>query len=214
VTFFGKCDKKRRKFKKYFRVRERHILPRNVTNVTRHIFCQRKKWQMWRHSPKSETGTWPEIGLRPTLSSSSSSGEKTTDLTNSRDLVRCEHLHMQTVARAVMSCCCWVRRCQALGDRTPSVIVLYECVPRWNWWNHTITFWIVLMCAGSSPSTTSSWATCKEYAFKRTRAKRLLCGDTPEDKSAFPSSSRLLLLTDHQQRSLARGVSCKISLQG
>jgi len=61
------CDKKRRKFTIYFHVRERHIFPRNVTNVTRHIFCHRKKWQMWRHSPKSETGTWEEIGLRPTL---------------------------------------------------------------------------------------------------------------------------------------------------
>jgi len=32
------CDKKRHKLKKYFRERERHILPRNVTNVTRRIF--------------------------------------------------------------------------------------------------------------------------------------------------------------------------------
>jgi len=46
---------------------ERHILPRNVTNVTRHIFCHRKKWQMWRHSPKSETGSWEQIRVRPTL---------------------------------------------------------------------------------------------------------------------------------------------------
>jgi len=37
------CDKKRHKLKKKFRVRERHILPRNVTNVTCHIFCHRKK---------------------------------------------------------------------------------------------------------------------------------------------------------------------------
>ena len=37
------CDKKRHKLQKYFRVRERHILPRNVTNVTRHIFCYQKK---------------------------------------------------------------------------------------------------------------------------------------------------------------------------
>jgi len=29
-------------------------------------FCLRKKWQMWLHSPKSETETWEEIGLRPT----------------------------------------------------------------------------------------------------------------------------------------------------
>ena len=61
------CDQKRHRLKIYFRVRERHILPRNVTNVTRHIFCHRKKWQMWHHSPKSETGTWEEIWLRPTL---------------------------------------------------------------------------------------------------------------------------------------------------
>ena len=60
------CDQKCHKLKKIFRVRERHILP-NVTNVTRHIFFHRKRWQMWRHSPKSETGTWEEIGLRPTL---------------------------------------------------------------------------------------------------------------------------------------------------
>ena len=49
-------------------MRERHILPRHMTNVTRHIFCHRKKWQMWRHSPKSETGSWEEIRVRPTLS--------------------------------------------------------------------------------------------------------------------------------------------------
>ena len=60
--------------KKKIRVRDRHILPRNVTNVTRHIFCHRKKWQMWRHSPKSETGTWEQIGLRPTLRSRSRDG--------------------------------------------------------------------------------------------------------------------------------------------
>jgi len=56
--------------KMYFRVRERHILPRNVTNVMRHIFCHRKKWQMWRHSPKSETGGWEEIRVRPALKQS------------------------------------------------------------------------------------------------------------------------------------------------
>jgi len=44
VTFFGKdVTKKRHKLQKYFRVRERHILPRNVTNVTRHIFSTKKK---------------------------------------------------------------------------------------------------------------------------------------------------------------------------
>ena len=53
--------------RKKIRVWERHILPRNVTNVTHHIFCHRKKWQMWRHSPKSETGACEEIWLRPTL---------------------------------------------------------------------------------------------------------------------------------------------------
>jgi len=65
------CDKKRHKLtsSKKFRVRERHILPRNVTNVTCHIFCHRKQWQMWHHSPKSETGSWEEIRVRPTLSS-------------------------------------------------------------------------------------------------------------------------------------------------
>jgi len=31
-------------------------------------FLSPKKWQMWRHSPKSETRTWEEIRLRPTLS--------------------------------------------------------------------------------------------------------------------------------------------------
>jgi len=61
------CDKKRHKLKKHFRVRERHILPKNVTNVTRHILCYQKKKQMWRHKSKSETGTWEEIRLRPTL---------------------------------------------------------------------------------------------------------------------------------------------------
>jgi len=60
-VFWEGCDKKRDKFKKYFRVRERHILPRNVT---RHIFCHRKKW---RHSPKSEMGSLEEIRVRPTL---------------------------------------------------------------------------------------------------------------------------------------------------
>jgi len=44
-----------------------HILPRNVTNVTRHIFCHRKMWQIWRHSLESETGTWEDTRLRPTL---------------------------------------------------------------------------------------------------------------------------------------------------
>jgi len=44
VTFFGKdVTKNVTSYKKYFRVRERHIVPRNVTNVTRHIFCHRKK---------------------------------------------------------------------------------------------------------------------------------------------------------------------------
>jgi len=62
------CDKKRHKLQKKICVRERHILPRNVTNVTRHIVCHRKQWQMWRHSPKSETGSWEEIRVRPTLS--------------------------------------------------------------------------------------------------------------------------------------------------
>jgi len=65
------CVKKRHKLKLKFRVRERHTLPRNVTNVTRHIFCHWKKWQMWRHSPKSETGSWEEIRLRPTLTQES-----------------------------------------------------------------------------------------------------------------------------------------------
>ena len=32
------------------------------------FFVTKKKWQMWRHSPKSETGTWEEIQLRLTLS--------------------------------------------------------------------------------------------------------------------------------------------------
>jgi len=69
VTFFGKdVTKNVTSWKKYFRVRKRHILPRNVTNVTHHIFCHRKKWQMWCHSPKSETGNWEEIRVRPTLS--------------------------------------------------------------------------------------------------------------------------------------------------
>jgi len=57
VTFFGKdVTKNVTSYKKYFRVRERHILPRNVTNVTRHTFCDRKKWQMWRHSLRREAG--------------------------------------------------------------------------------------------------------------------------------------------------------------
>ena len=44
VTFFGQdVTKTVTSYKKYFRVRERHILPRNVTNVTRQIFCYRKK---------------------------------------------------------------------------------------------------------------------------------------------------------------------------
>ena len=44
VTFSGKdVTKNVTSYKKHFRVRERHILPRNVTNVTRHIFCHRKK---------------------------------------------------------------------------------------------------------------------------------------------------------------------------
>ena len=68
-TCFGKdVTKNVTSQKKYFRLRERHILPRHMTNVTRHIFCHRKKWQMWRHSPKSETGSWEEIRVRPTLS--------------------------------------------------------------------------------------------------------------------------------------------------
>jgi len=66
------CDKKSHKLKKYFHMRERHILPRNVTNVTRHIFCHRKKWQTWRHSLKSETGSWKEIRLGPTLTQNNS----------------------------------------------------------------------------------------------------------------------------------------------
>jgi len=65
--FSGRMWQKTLQVKKKIRVRERHILPRNVTNVTRHIFCHRKKWQMWRHSPTSETGSWEEIWLRPTL---------------------------------------------------------------------------------------------------------------------------------------------------
>ena len=68
--FSGRMWQKTLQVKKKIRVRERHILPRNVTNVTRHIFCHRKKWQMWRHSPTSETGSWEEIWLRPTLSHS------------------------------------------------------------------------------------------------------------------------------------------------
>ena len=31
------------------------------------FFCNRKKWQLWRHSPKSETGSWGKIRVRPTL---------------------------------------------------------------------------------------------------------------------------------------------------
>jgi len=54
--------------KKYFCVRERHFLPRKVTKVTCGIFCQRNRWQKWRHPPKTETGTWEEIRLRLTLS--------------------------------------------------------------------------------------------------------------------------------------------------
>ena len=44
VTFFGKeVIKNVTSSKKYFRMRERHILPRNVTKVTRHIFWTPKK---------------------------------------------------------------------------------------------------------------------------------------------------------------------------
>ena len=69
VTFFGKdVTKNVTSSKKCFRVQDRHVLPRKVTKVTRHIFSHRKRWQKWRHSPKSETWTWEEIGLRPTLS--------------------------------------------------------------------------------------------------------------------------------------------------
>jgi len=44
------------------------VLARNVTKVTRCIVCHRKKWRMWRNSPKSETGIWEEIRLSPPLS--------------------------------------------------------------------------------------------------------------------------------------------------
>jgi len=65
--FSGRMRPKTSLVKKKIHVQERHILLRNVTNVARHIFGHRKKWQMWRHSPKSETGTWQENFLRPTL---------------------------------------------------------------------------------------------------------------------------------------------------
>jgi len=43
VTFFGRDVTKTSQVKKiYFRVRERHILPRTVTNVTHHIFVTEK----------------------------------------------------------------------------------------------------------------------------------------------------------------------------
>jgi len=60
------CDMKRHQLKKNC-VRERHILPRNLTDVSRCIFGHRKKWQMWRHLTKSETGSWEEIRLILTL---------------------------------------------------------------------------------------------------------------------------------------------------
>jgi len=44
VMFFGKdVTKMSQVEKKYFRVQKRHIIPKNVTNITRHIFCHRKK---------------------------------------------------------------------------------------------------------------------------------------------------------------------------
>jgi len=47
VTFFGKdVTKNVTSSKKYFRVRERHILPRNATNVTRQIFFVTEKRDM------------------------------------------------------------------------------------------------------------------------------------------------------------------------
>ena len=42
AVFREGCDKKRHKFKKKFRVRERHILPRNVTNVMVTFFVTKK----------------------------------------------------------------------------------------------------------------------------------------------------------------------------
>ena len=65
--FSGRMWSKTSQVKKQICMRERHILPRKATNVTRHIVCHWKKWQMWRYSPKSETGSWEEIRVRPTL---------------------------------------------------------------------------------------------------------------------------------------------------
>ena len=44
MMFFGKdVTKMSQVEKKYFRVQERHIIPKNVTNITCHIFLSPKK---------------------------------------------------------------------------------------------------------------------------------------------------------------------------
>jgi len=58
VTFFGKDVIKNVTSSKKNRVQERHILPRNVTNVTRHIFLSPKK------SDKCDA-TYPSLRREP-----------------------------------------------------------------------------------------------------------------------------------------------------
>jgi len=128
VTFFGKdVTKKVTSSKKYICVRERHILPRNVTNVTRHIFCHRKKWQMWRQSHKSETGSWEEIRVRQTLSPSNLT-PFCSGLVLKRDL---------TSVHLVM----WIRPRQNVESTTCSRPI--DLNPRGDLWTRT---WVVTPC--------------------------------------------------------------------
>ena len=61
------CDKKRHKLKKNnFCTRSSHS-SQKCDKCNAWHFLSSKKWQMWRDSTKSESGTWEEIGLRPAL---------------------------------------------------------------------------------------------------------------------------------------------------
>jgi len=61
------CDKKRHKLKKHFRVREPHILPRNVTNVTFFVTEKSDNCDVTHPNQRGEVGKTHERGVWGTV---------------------------------------------------------------------------------------------------------------------------------------------------
>ena len=60
------CDKKRHKSQKIFSCARASHSSKKCDKCDASHCLSPKKWQMWHHSPESETGSWEEIRVRPT----------------------------------------------------------------------------------------------------------------------------------------------------